>query len=140
MTQNVNKASDGMYHKAYKHVDNAPAAFTQIATAGAHAITAAEFLGGIIFRDCASSARTDTLPTAAAFIAALRGEKVGDIYSCLIINDSDAAETITIDVATGTTIAQIAGTRTIVQNTAKHVYLRLTNVTAGSEAMVAYIG
>lgn len=134
---NVNKTAEGDYHKAYKHVEQAPTV-TTYGTAGNLAITAAMFLGGIILRDCNGGARTDTLPTAAAFIAAVRGEKIGDVYRCLIINNSDADEAITIDVATGTTIPQIAGTRTIPQNTSREIYLRLTNVTAGSEAMVAY--
>lgn len=134
---NVNLTAKGDYHQAYKYVEESTV--TTDTTAGALAITAAMFLGGIIVRDCNGSGRTDTLPTAADFIAAVRGEKVGDVYSCLIINNSDANETITIGTATGTTIAQIAATRIIPQNTSRRVYVRLTNVTPGSEAMVAYM-
>lgn len=90
--------------------------------------TAAQVLGGIIHRDCVGSNRTDVLPTAALMIGALRNPQVGDIVKCLIINGSDAAETITLAAGTSGDFDQIADTRIIPQNTSRMIYLRVTGV------------
>lgn len=135
---NVNKTSDGMYDKAYMHVRQCEIP-TQIATAGAATYTAADILGGIILRDCAGSSRSDVLPTAALLIGALRGEKIGDAIDVLIINDSDANETITVTPGSGGTMPQVDATQVIPQNTSRLVRIVLTNVTAGSEAYKAYM-
>jgi hypothetical protein len=99
-----------------------------IATAGAETYTAAQILGGIILRDCAGGDRTDTLPTAALMIAAMREPKVGDTVRCLIINNSDAAETITIQAGTSGTVVQVAATAVIAQNASKTLHIRVTGV------------
>ena len=72
---------------------------TALATVGAGTYTAAMLLTGRILRDCAGGARTDSLTTAALLITAManRGmSTIGDSFSCVIVNTSDAAETITI--------------------------------------------
>lgn len=117
-----------------------PAA-ASIATAGNATYTAAQILGGIIVRDTAGASRSDTLPTAALLVAAMPGAKVGDVVNCRIINGADAAEVLTILVGSGGAFDanQTAASQVIPQNASKTLLLRLTNVTAASEAYVAYL-
>jgi hypothetical protein len=65
---------------------------------------------------------------------------VGDIVRCLIVNGADAAETITLAAGAGGAFDanQTAASQVIPQNASKFVHVRLTNVTAASEAYVAY--
>lgn len=118
------------------------AAPASIATAGAGSPSAANILTGTIVRDCAGASRIDTLPTAAQIVAAITTwtPAVGDCIDFLYINGSDAAETITITEGTGGgwDTNQTASSRVIPQNTSKLIRLRLTNVTASSEAYVLY--
>jgi predicted RecA/RadA family phage recombinase len=111
------------------------------ATAGAVTLTAAELLGGIVVADCAGAGRTYTLPTAALLVAAIPGAKVGDVVRTKIVNGSDAAEDITVAAGTGGGFDtnQTAASRIIGQNNSKELLVRLTNVTASSEAYVAYL-
>lgn len=112
-----------------------------INTAGNATLTAAQVLGGIIVRDCAGGARTDTLPTAALLVAAVPNAKVGDQIRCTVINGSDAAEAITLAEGTGGTWdANFLAAKAINQNQSREVIIRLTNVTASSEAYVVYLG
>ena len=101
-----------------------------IATAGAGTYTAAQIAGGIIARDPAGSARTDTTDTAVALIAAagLNLENDGDTFECHVINTADAAEAITIAGGTDVTIAN-AG-QTIAQNESALLLFRRTSATA----------
>ncbi len=112
---------------------------TNDTTAGAITITAAMIKAGILTRDPNGSARTDTLDSAANILAAFPGAKVGDVVYITIINNADAAETITIAVPASGSIPQIAGTRIIPQNTSRTLNIRFTNVTALSEAYVVYM-
>ena len=116
-----------------------PAAASK-ATAGAVTLTAAEVIGGIVVADCAGAGRTYTLPTAALLVAAIQSPAVGDIIRCHIVNGSDAAEAITLAAGTGGDFDanQTASSRVIAQNASKDVLIRLTNVTASSEAYVVY--
>lgn len=109
-------------------------------TAGPVTLTAAEVLGGIVVADPNGAGRTYTLPTAALLVAAIPGAKVGDVVRCYIVNGADAAEAITIAEGTGGGFDanQTAGSRVIAQNNSKLVHIRLTNVTASSEAYVVY--
>jgi len=111
------------------------------ATAGARTWTAAEILVGTIVRDCNGASRSDVLPTAALLVAALPGCRVGDLINCLMINGSDAAETITVGAGTGGGFDtnQTSASRVIGQNNSKMMRIRLTNVTASSEAYVVYL-
>lgn len=115
----------------------APASY---ATAGPQTFSAADILGRTIVRDPNGASRTDVLPTAALLVAALPGVRIGDTVDCLIVNGADAAETITVTAGTGGTFDanQTAASRIIGQNASKIVRLRFTNVTAASEAYVAY--
>lgn len=123
----------------YDRSDSSPAP-ASYATAGPQTYSAADVLGGTIVRDPNGASRTDVLPTAAALVAALPGVRVGDIIDCLIVNGADAAETITISAGTGGGFDanQTAASRVIGQNSQKGVRIRFTNVTAASEAYVAY--
>lgn len=117
----------------------APASY---ATVGAQTYTAADILSGTIVRDCAGASRSDTLPTAALLVAALAGAQVGDIITCDIINGSDpTTEILTILAGSGGAFDanQTAVSRTILGTCSKELKIRLTNVTAASEAYVAYL-
>lgn len=105
------------------------------ATAAAITMTVAQVLGGLILRDPNGAARADLLPTAAALVAAIEGAMVGTSFEFTIRNTADAAETITVTTNTGLTLS---GTMTIAQNNSKRFLVRLTNVTAGSEAATIY--
>lgn len=114
---------------------------TSLATAGAATLTAAQLLSGLIVRDCAGAARTDVLPTAAQLVAAIPNAQVGDMVRCTMINGSDAAEVITLqEGAGGGWDSNFVATKTIGQNQAREVIVRLTNVTASSEAYIVYLG
>jgi hypothetical protein len=110
------------------------------ATAGNVTYTAADLISGVIVRDCAGAGRSDTLPTAALLVAAIPGCQVGDIVDTLIVNGSDAAETITLGAGSGGAFDtnQTAASRIIGQNTSKRIRVRLTNVGSGTEAYVVY--
>jgi hypothetical protein len=108
---------------------------TTDSTASAITLTAAQILGGLILRDPNGAGRSDVFPTAALLVAAIPGAQVGTSFEVDIRNTADAAETITMTAGTGVTIS---GTATIAQNNTKRFRIRLTNVTAGSEAYTAY--
>lgn len=134
-TMGVDKTAEDRLHKASKHIERKDP--TVDATAGAVTYTAAQILGGLIVRDPAGSARTDVLPTAALLLASMKEVTVGDVIKCLIVNNADAAETITIDPGTGGDLTQIAGTRIIPQNTSRMIYIRVTDVS--TPAYIAYM-
>jgi predicted RecA/RadA family phage recombinase len=121
--------------------DDATPAPASIATVGAATYTAAQILGGIIVRDTNGASRSDTLPTAALLVAAIPGVRVGDVVRCQITNGADAAEVLTILVGAGGAFDanQTASSQVIGQNTSKTLTIRITNVTAASEAYVAYL-
>jgi len=127
------------YVRATKVIDGATV--TSDATVGNRTYTAAEILGGIIIRDPNGAGRSDVLPTAALLVAAIPNATVGDIIRCKIINGADAAETITLGGGTNGTFDtnQTAASRVIAQNNSKDIIIRLTNVTASSEAYVVYL-
>jgi len=109
-------------------------------TAGAVTLTIAELLTGVVVADPNGAGRTYTLPTAADLVAGVKGAQIGDVIRCLIVNGADAAETITLAAGTGGDFDanQTAGSRVIPQNASKFVHIRITNVTAASEAYVVY--
>jgi predicted RecA/RadA family phage recombinase len=117
-----------------------PAPVSKLAT-GNVTLTAAELLSGTLTFDPGGAGRTVTLPTAADLVAGVPNAQVGDVVSLRVINGADAAEAITIAEGTGGTWdANFAGAKTITQAAAKDVTVRLTNVTAASEAYVVYLG
>jgi hypothetical protein len=108
---------------------------TSITTAGNVTYTVAQVLGGKIARDCNGAARTDTLPTAAALVAAVPGAQVGTSFEFDIRNTSGAANTLTVAAGSGGTTS---GTMTVAQNNIRFFSLVFTNVTPGSEAYTVY--
>lgn len=115
---------------------------TSISTGTATTITAAQLLTGIIVIN-ASAAITATFDTAANLVLALNnnsaGAVVGDYYTCLVIN-GQGTNTITLAAGSGGAYDtnQTASSRIIAGNTSKYVFVRITNVTPGSEAYVIY--
>lgn len=109
-----------------------------ITTADNETLTAAQLLGGLILRDPAGGARTDTTDTAALIVAAVKAISPvnnGASFEFTIRNTADAAETITVAGGTGVTTS---GTMTIAQNNTKRFLLVLDDVTASSEAATLY--
>lgn len=101
---------------------------TNIATVGNATYTAAQIATGLITRDPAGGARTDTTDTAAEIIAALDLDNDGDSARCYLINTADAAEAITLAGGTGVTIANVA--QTLAQNeSALLLFVRASEMT-----------
>jgi hypothetical protein len=100
------------------------------------AYTAAMVLGGLILRDPNGAARADTLPTAAALVAAIPGAVVGDSVEFVIRNTANGAETITVTAPDAA--VTISGTPTIAQNASTRWLAVLTNVTAAAQAYTCY--
>ena len=106
---------------------------------------AADILAGLIVNNNAGAV-TLTTDTAANIITALNtatasNANVGDVYACTIINGGNTAGVITCNAGTGCTFDTnaVAADRAIAINTSKQLYFRLTNVTAGAEAITLYI-
>jgi hypothetical protein len=82
-----------------------------------------------------------TFDTAAQIVAGVNqitaGAAVGDIITTLIINGASAF-TLAPQAAGGLTFDANQSNTTIAANTSRLMYFRLTNVTPGSEAVVAY--
>ena len=85
---------------------------TTIATAGAVTYTIAQLAGGIILRDTAGAIRSDVLPTASLIMAYLKNSNIGDSFEFTVINNSGAANTLTLTAGTGVTLF---GTMTVAQ-------------------------
>jgi hypothetical protein len=91
-----------------------------IGTAGPVTYTPAQFLGGLIIRDCAGAARNDTTPSAAEIIAALtvsgRAPVVGNCVEISIRNTSAGAFATTLLAGAG---VLLAGTMATAQATTR---------------------
>ena len=109
------------------------------AIAGPETYSASWLLGGIIVRDCGGAGRTDTLDTAANIVNSMQGAAIGDTVRCLVVNGSDAAETITIATGAGGSvdILQSTASQVIAQSASKTLHIRITNV--ATPAYVVYI-
>ena len=117
---------------------------TSISTGAGFTATAFQLSTGI-FVVGASASLTMTFDTAANLVALVNarsaGAVVGDVIQCLVINGASGAFTVTLaaNASGGSYDAnQAAASRIIAQNTSKYVFIRLTNVTPGSEAYVVY--
>lgn len=113
-------------------------AHAAVSTAGAGTYTAANLLTGKIVRDPASGNRVDTLDTAANLVAAIPGVAVGDEITVKVINDAAGANTVTIAAGSGGTFGSTNKTHVLAQNTSTMLIIRITNITASSEAYVIY--
>ena len=89
-----------------------------------------------IIRGVPAAAATYTTATAAAIVAAIGGDcAVGTTFMVVVLNASAGAYTITI---AGGTDVTVSGVATVAQNASKVFLGRVTNVTAGSEAITLY--
>ena len=89
-----------------------------------------------IIRGVPTAAATYTTATAEAIVAAIGGDcAVGTTFMVIVLNASAGANTITI---AGGTDVTVSGVATIVQSASKVFLGRVTNVTAGSEAVTLY--
>lgn len=138
-TTGQDETNRDMVQKTGPFVQNTPTP-ASYSTAGAQTYTVADVIGTIIVRNCNGGSRTDVLPTAALMVAALPNARIGDTFDCLIINGTNAANTVTITAGSGGALDtnQNAATAVIAQNSSKYISIRLTNVTIGSEAYVFY--
>jgi len=100
-------------------------------------LTTDQVLGGWIHRSGLTAGRTDTLPTAAQLCEAVQGCMVGTTFAFRVRNISAAAQTQTLAVGTGGTLASGNAVTTAQNN--DHAYrIVFTNVTPGSEAYTLY--
>lgn len=106
---------------------------SDITTAGAGTYTAAHIAGGVITRDPAGGARTDTTDTAAELIDALGLQENGETGVCYLINTADAAEAITLAGGTGVTVSNSG--QTVGQNESAILLFRRTS----SSAVTLYV-
>jgi hypothetical protein len=89
-----------------------------------------------IIRGVPTAAATYTTATAEAIVAAIGGDcAVGTTFMVVVLNASAGANTITI---AGGTDVTVSGVATVVQSASKVFLGRVTNVTAGSEAITLY--
>lgn len=109
---------------------------TTNATAGALTLTPAMLLGGLILRDPAGGARTDTTGTAVDILAAMPNPQIGDSFDFIVRNEADASETITLAGGAGVTLDN-GNTNTVAQNNSK---LFRAVVTASTTLTIYSIG
>jgi hypothetical protein len=76
-------------------------------------------------RDPAGSNRSDVTPSAALIVAAIPNAVVGSVFEFVIINEADAAETITV--TAGATVT-LSGTMTIAQNNQRRFRAQVTAI------------
>ncbi len=109
-------------------------------TSTSFTITAAILLGGVLINNSAGA--TATMDTAANIVAAVNGATAGAVIGDMIaIEISANTGTTTVAAGTGGTFDTnvTAGAKVIAVASAKTVFVRLTNVTAGTEAYVIYM-
>jgi hypothetical protein len=106
---------------------------------------AADLLTGIItWKNTNTASSNMTLDSAANMVAAVNqissGAQVGDYISCLVINStgSGAGGIITVVNGSGGSFDANQTAPTILVGASRYLFIRLTNVTAGSEAYVLY--
>lgn len=106
---------------------------------------AADLLTGIItWKNSNTASSNMTLDSAANMVASVNqissGAQVGDYISCLVINStgSGAGGIITLVNGAGGTFDANQTAPTIAVGASRYLFIRLTNVTPGSEAYVLY--
>ena len=111
--------------------------------AGTSTIDVGQLLTGIIIQ-APSVPNTSTLDSAANIVAGVMkisaGTLAGDIIQCYFGNGSNA-NAITLAAGSGGSFDtnQLIAARTIAANASRWVFVRLTNVTLGSEAYTIYL-
>jgi len=109
-------------------------------TGGAITLEAADLLGGVIDSD-PGGAVAWTFDTAANIVAAISDAEVGYSFTCWLHNDGSngVGEVVTLTAAAGVTLHGSTATLTEGTNETALLLIRLTNVTAASEAVDVYI-
>jgi hypothetical protein len=107
---------------------------------GAIVLLATNLLNGLIDSDPAGNVNW-TLDTAANIVAAINNPEVGYTFECLLHNDATpgSGEIVTIVTAAGVTLHGSTDTLTEGTNNTGKLVIRLTNVTAGTEAVDVFI-
>lgn len=110
-------------------------------TPGATSTISAFMLSAGIMVVAPTTANTATFDTGANIVAMVNarsaGAVVGDIIQCLIVNGS-GTNGITLAVPASGAFDTNQTNRAIAVNTSRYVFIRLTNVTPGSEAYTVY--
>lgn len=112
-------------------VNAAAGAYTAVANAAGQTLTAAAVVNGVILRSGAAAV-SDTTPTAALILAAMKNPAVGDTFECTIVNTNSG--TLTIVAGSGITLA---GTTTIATTKTRRYQGRVTNI---DDAAVTLLG
>lgn len=111
-----------------------------VASSSNMALDTGQLLSGICVMK-ASTAVNLTFDTAAQIVAGVNqvtaGAQVGDYITTLLINGS-SANTLAPQSGGGLTFDPNQANTTIAANTSRYMFFRLTNVTPGSEAVIAY--
>lgn len=100
----------------------------------ASVITAAMILGGVLLSN-PGAPLTQTFDSAANIVAAVSSPAVGQVLKYLHVNKS--ANAITLAAGSGSAITGLA-TATLSANTSRYIFVRLTNVSSGTEAAIIY--
>ena len=110
---------------------------TSDATVGVLAITAAMVMKGLLIRDPNGGNRSDTLPTAAAIVAAMPGAAVGSYIDFTVLNVAGTNNYTVMTGGAGLTLSPAA----IVVGQLQSVTIRfvVTNATPSSEAVSGYL-
>lgn len=100
--------------------------------------TTGQIFGGYIKRICGDN-YTDTLPSAASIVSAIKYPKIGTSFHCYVQNivNETTSKTLTISGGAGTTIS--GATNYIAKNTTVLLLFTVTNVGSGTEAVMCYI-
>lgn len=119
-----------------------------VATAGNVTYTGAQIINGMMVRDTAGGARTDTFPTAAQLVAAVNAAAGNNVWNNVatpnmevaftLYNNSGAANAITPALGTGGTAGTTAVTTAIAQNASRTFRVFITNANPGAEAYTVY--
>ena len=117
--------ANGYLQDANRNIAPLQAVPVQIATAGAATYTAAQLLTGLVLRDPNGAGRSDITPTASLIVAAIPNAVVGSVFEFVIINEADAAETITVTAGGGVTLS---GTMTIAQSNQRRFRAQITAI------------
>jgi len=93
-------------------------------------LTVAQILNGLLV-GVPTAARSYTLPTAAAIVAAVEGIEVGSAFELAIRNDSAGAFALTLVAGTGITLAA-GNTNTVAQANTRRFRFVVTNITTAA--------
>lgn len=106
--------------------------FTHLTTDGDVTYTPAQVIGSVIRRSGLTSARTDTLPTAADLVAAIPAARAGSTLPLLVWNHSSVS--LTVDPGAG---GSRLGHGTVTANAGRLYWIRITSRTPAAYVMIS---